>query len=83
MGTQPSTSDALSTFVTPSIWASNPTIAVSASSLPSLIIAMLGDCHCAGGTNTGVGGGVVSTFLVTVTTAPVSDATALKETLPE
>ena len=44
---------------------------------------MVGDCHCAAGTNTGVGGGVVSTFLVTVTTAPVSEATALKETLPE
>ena len=44
---------------------------------------MVGDFHCVAGTNTGVGGGVVSTFLVTVTTAPVSEATALKETLPE
>jgi hypothetical protein len=47
------------------------------------MITMLGDIHCATGTNTGVGGGVVSAFLVIVTTALVSDATALKETLPE
>jgi hypothetical protein len=44
---------------------------------------MLGDSHWATGTTTGVGGGVTSAFLVMVTTALVSVATALKETLPE
>jgi hypothetical protein len=47
------------------------------------MITMLGDCHCATGINTGVGGGITSAFLVIVTTALVSDATALKETFPE
>ena len=56
---------------------------MSASSLPGAMITMLGESHCATGTKTGVGGGVTSAFLVIVTTALVSVATALKETLPE
>jgi hypothetical protein len=47
------------------------------------MITVLGDSHWATGTTTGVGGGVTSTFFVIVTTAFVSEATALKETLPE
>ena len=58
-------------------------MAVSASSLPGARTTMLGEFHCATGTKTGVGGGVVSAFFVMVTTALVSVATALKETLPE
>jgi hypothetical protein len=44
---------------------------------------MLGEFHCATGSTLGTGGGVVSAFFVIVTTALVSDGTALKETLPE
>ena len=44
---------------------------------------MSGEFHWATGRMLGTGGGVVSAFFVTVTTALVSDATALKETLPE
>ena len=66
----------------PSIWDSKPTIAVSTSSLPSLRIDMPGDRHWAAGITTGTGGGVVSAVRLMVTTAPVSEATALKEILP-
>jgi hypothetical protein len=44
---------------------------------------ILGELHWATGSTFGTGGGVVSAFFVIVTTAPVSEATALKETLPE
>ena len=58
-------------------------MAVSASSYPAFKISIAGNLHPLTSTRVGTGGGVTSAFLVIVTTAPVSDATALKETLPE
>ena len=43
---------------------------------------MPGDRHWAAGITTGTGGGVVSAVRLMVTTAPVSEATALKVILP-
>ena len=47
------------------------------------MIVILGERHCSTGRTAGTGGGVTSAFFVIVTTAPVSEGTALKETLPE
>ena len=58
-------------------------IAVSGSAVPSFKIIILGERHCSTGTKTGAAGIAKSDFFLMVTTAPVSDATALIVTLPE
>ena len=58
-------------------------MAASGLSYPDCKIAMLGEFHCSTGMTGGTGVSLVSGFFLIVTTAPVSVATALKETFPE